>query len=162
MNKIGSNISSLRAKHGLTQQDLANRLHVSRSLIAMWEAGTRTPNYLNIAATARILGVDVSELADVDPGSDRPDSEASLINNEIDEMLSSLNLQMSKEELTTAVKAFLSRQSAKDNEIFMNRYLLGRSYKEIAYDLKISKSAVSVKLTRLRKKFRQFIKEAGK
>ena len=64
----------------------------------------------------------------------------------------------SKEELSMAVKAFLSRQSTKDNEIFMARYLFKKTYKEIAADMRIIENNISVRLTRLRKRLRRFIK----
>ena len=44
-----------RAKH-LRQQDLANAIAVSRSAIASWEAGTRSPDAVSAAKLARFLG----------------------------------------------------------------------------------------------------------
>ena len=37
-------IADLRAEKGLTQQELADQLAVSRSLVSLWESGARTPD----------------------------------------------------------------------------------------------------------------------
>ena len=41
MKSIAETVAEMRAREGLTQQELAGLLHVSRSLVAMWEAGER-------------------------------------------------------------------------------------------------------------------------
>ena len=38
----------LRKKYGLTQQELAEKLAVSKGIVAMWETGRRKPGYKNI------------------------------------------------------------------------------------------------------------------
>ena len=158
MSATGNKISNLRNKRGLTQQELADRLNVSRSLVAMWENEKRTPDYFSIAAMANVFGVEKTEIIDNKLNEDRHSTESGAIDNEIEDMTGGIDSAESKEELSMAVKAFLSRQSTKDNEIFMARYLFKKTYKEIAADMRISENNISVRLTRLRKRLRRFIK----
>ena len=162
MKATADKISNLRTRQGLTQQELADRLNVSRSLVAMWEAGTRTPDYFCIDGMARVFGVNKSEIVDPADGASDSSSELDRIINEISDIEDSEGFPGSKEELLAAMRSFLSKQSTKDNEIFMARYLFKRSYKEIAFDLKMGQKAVSARLSRLRKKLRRFFKEDRK
>lgn len=45
---ISARIKELRKKRGITQNDIAKALGISRSLIAGWEMGTREPNALEM------------------------------------------------------------------------------------------------------------------
>lgn len=47
---------------GLSQQQLANRLHVTRSAVANWETGHRLPNAAMISQIARTLNADAAFL----------------------------------------------------------------------------------------------------
>ena len=51
-------LKSLRAKKNITQEQLAEQLHVSRSLIAKWENGMGYPDNEIINAMATYFGVD--------------------------------------------------------------------------------------------------------
>ena len=51
-------LKSLRAKKNITQEQLAEQLHVSRSLIAKWENGRGSPDDETINAMATYFGVD--------------------------------------------------------------------------------------------------------
>lgn len=52
----------MRAEKGLSQHQMANRLHVSRSAIANWETGHRLPNAAMISQIARALNADAALL----------------------------------------------------------------------------------------------------
>ena len=55
MNTLGDRMRILRSGRGLTQQDVAAALNVSRSAVAMWERNEREPNLERLAAMARLL-----------------------------------------------------------------------------------------------------------
>jgi transcriptional regulator with XRE-family HTH domain len=55
-----------RKKAGLSQKQLAARLHVSQSQVSDWERGTVNPRARNLHAAAALLDVPVDELLDVD------------------------------------------------------------------------------------------------
>lgn len=59
---IGSNIKKLRTGQGLTQDQLGERLHVTRQTISNWERGTSQPDLTQLEAIAAALGVEVTEL----------------------------------------------------------------------------------------------------
>lgn len=56
-------LRNLRMENNLSQQQLADRLFVSRSSIANWETGRRIPDLTILARLAQILNVDISVLA---------------------------------------------------------------------------------------------------
>ena len=57
-----SQIQRLRRKAGLTQAQLAKKLHVSEVTVRKWEADVRTPRTKRIRAIAKILGCTPGEL----------------------------------------------------------------------------------------------------
>jgi len=78
---IGGRIADARKSRGLTQLALADRLHVSLSLLRKVEQGSRDATPAFVAAAARILGVDVTALTGqpYDQTGRRPDRIHSLI-----------------------------------------------------------------------------------
>ena len=71
------NIRRLRRAAGLSQEELAGRLGVSRQSVSLWEQGETNPTVENIYAMAEVLGVSFDELMaePVDP-KPIPDGEA--------------------------------------------------------------------------------------
>ncbi len=61
---FGQALLMARKQKGLSQQELADDLPVSRSSVANWEADRRLPNATIIAKIAEILDIDVAELLD--------------------------------------------------------------------------------------------------
>lgn len=59
---IGETLRCLRMEKGLSQQQLADRLHVERSSVANWEAGRRMPDAAMISQLASALGMDSAAL----------------------------------------------------------------------------------------------------
>lgn len=61
---VNKNIKLIRArkKSKLTQQDLANRMQVTKSTISNWENGYSNPNLEKAIRLAVILGHDVQDL----------------------------------------------------------------------------------------------------
>lgn len=63
------NIKLLRKRQGLTQQQLAERLHVVRQTVSKWEKGESAPDGDMLPAVAEALGVPLEELM----GLERPE-----------------------------------------------------------------------------------------
>lgn len=59
---IGELISYRRKKLELTQEELAHRIHVSKSAIGKWESGRGIPDRKNIVKLAEILGISIEDL----------------------------------------------------------------------------------------------------
>lgn len=60
--RTGSFISSLRKEGGLTQQQLAARLHVSDKAVSRWETGRGMPDIANLEGLATALDTSIAEL----------------------------------------------------------------------------------------------------
>lgn len=59
---LGENIKALRKARGLSQQELAGRLHVVRQTVSKWEQGRSVPDADLLVQLADYLGVPVEEL----------------------------------------------------------------------------------------------------
>ena len=59
---LGDNIKRLREEHSLTQQQLADKLYVSRQTVCRWENGSRCPDLIMAKKLAAELGVSLDEL----------------------------------------------------------------------------------------------------
>lgn len=55
-------LREVRATKGLTQQQIADKLNVSKSIVAHWEAGRRTPPMSTMSTISEVLGVSVNYL----------------------------------------------------------------------------------------------------
>jgi transcriptional regulator with XRE-family HTH domain len=62
MMEFDKKIQELRKQKGLTQEELAQSLYVSRTAISKWESGRGYPNIDSLKAMARFFGVTVDEL----------------------------------------------------------------------------------------------------
>lgn len=59
---LKDNIKKLRIKNELSQDELAERVHVVRQTVSKWERGTSVPDADSLMALARALGVSAAEL----------------------------------------------------------------------------------------------------
>lgn len=60
------NIVTARKNAGLTQQQLADRLGVTRSAVANWESGVGRPDINSALAIRRVLGLSLEQIYDAD------------------------------------------------------------------------------------------------
>ena len=60
---LGEKICTLRTGKGLSQEDLAAKLEVSRQSVSKWETGQSVPDLEKIIKLADLFGVSVDELA---------------------------------------------------------------------------------------------------
>jgi len=74
MVRVGAKISSLRRSGGMSQEDLADRLYVTRQALSKWENGTTVPSVELLIEMSRIFRVSFEEILcldvcdmDVDP-----------------------------------------------------------------------------------------------
>lgn len=59
---FGQSIKAKREQMGLTQQDLADMLFVSRQTVCRWENGSRCPDLVMAKKIALVLGLSLDEL----------------------------------------------------------------------------------------------------
>ncbi len=61
--RIAEKIKTARNRAGMSQQELADKLHVSRSAVAKWESDKGLPDIENLKALAKLFGMTLDELA---------------------------------------------------------------------------------------------------
>ena len=79
-------IKKLRTEQGLSQDELAERVHVVRQTVSKWERGTSVPDADSLVALARALGVSAAELGESAMVEKKPDDlawETSLLDERI-------------------------------------------------------------------------------
>ncbi|VIQ83156.1 Cro/CI family transcriptional regulator [Streptococcus pneumoniae] len=62
MEKFHEKLKMLRKKKGLTQQEVAELVHVERGVYTNWELGNRNPNYENLSMLACVFDVSIDYL----------------------------------------------------------------------------------------------------
>lgn len=60
--ELGKNIRRLRKLNNLTQQNLANQLNRSKTLIALWEKGERDPSSIDLKRLSEIFNVRADDI----------------------------------------------------------------------------------------------------
>lgn len=65
---IGQKIKELRIKRGMSQEQLANAISISKSSISEWESCKRAPRMSTLRKIAKALGVDVWEIVGFSDG----------------------------------------------------------------------------------------------
>ena len=60
--EFGNRLYELRKQKGLSQEELANRLEVTRQTVSKWEAGDSTPDMEKLAALGALFEISLDEL----------------------------------------------------------------------------------------------------
>ncbi|MBQ8934870.1 MAG: helix-turn-helix domain-containing protein [Oscillospiraceae bacterium] len=106
---LGDHIKALRKQKGMTQQELAERLHVVRQTVSKWEKNLSVPDAAALQELAEALDVTVAQLLGGDP---EPETEAEPTRNDIAVQLARYNDLMAvknhrAERIWKAVKTIL-------------------------------------------------------
>lgn len=64
--EIADRLVKLRKKHGLSQEELADKLGISRQAVSKWERAESSPDTDNLICLAKLYGVSLDELLDCD------------------------------------------------------------------------------------------------
>ena len=59
---LGETLREHRQSCNMTQEFVAEQLHVSRQAVSKWETGASEPSTSNLLALAKLYGVDAGEL----------------------------------------------------------------------------------------------------
>lgn len=62
---IGMNLKYLRKQAGLSQEDVAEKMNVSRQSVAKWENDETLPDIINCTKLANIYGITLDELVNI-------------------------------------------------------------------------------------------------
>ena len=141
----GQKIAELRTNVGLTQEQLAERLYVTRAMVSKWERDICQPDYAMVEKIAEILSVSPDKIM----------SRNDAILNELYSFLSDTD----SNDLLKDLNDFLSTLNRRDRSVFIRRYYYLESNSSIAENYGISESNVRTILMRTRKKFKKYLKE---
>ena len=59
---MGTKIASLRRERGMTQEQLAEKLDISRQAVSKWEAGSSSPDIHNIVQLGKLYGISTDSI----------------------------------------------------------------------------------------------------
>ncbi|WP_295092571.1 sigma-70 family RNA polymerase sigma factor [Ruminococcus sp.] len=141
----GQRIADLRTKAGITQEQLAEKLYISREMVSKWERDISQPDYSIVEKIAEILSVSPDKIM----------SRNDAILNELYSFLSDTD----SNDLLKDLNDFLSTLNRRDRSVFIRRYYYLESNSTIAENYGISESNVRTILMRTRKKFKKYLKE---
>ena len=144
--QTGQILQALRVKQGMTQEQLAERLFVSRELVSKWELGQRRPDIRLLRALAELFTVDIDELMDTEA---------------ISEELSSClppDPRIGAEQFRALLGPFLDTVSERDRGVFLRRYYYLEDAAAIGERFGIKENYVRSILARTRKKLKTYLK----
>ena len=146
--ETGERIAAARTAAGLTQQELADKLFVSRHLVSKWEQGLRRPDLETAAKIADALSVP-------------PDSILSREECSFRELQACIpkGADIPRERLSALVSRFLRGRPEKEADVFIRRYYLFHSFAEIALDRGVGENQIRSNLSRTVKRLGKFLKE---
>ena len=64
MTSVGENIKKTRNKIGITQEQLAEKINVTRQAVSNWENGKTEPDIETLTKIAQIFDISIDELVD--------------------------------------------------------------------------------------------------
>ena len=144
----GQKIAELRIGANLTQEQLAEKLYITRELVSKWETGKRNPDYKMILKIAKIFNIEVEDIFD---------RKISLLEELSDFIPDKYNNDSA--ELTNVLNAFLALLNIRDRSIFIRRYYFFEDVSVIADEYKIKENNVRTILMRTRKKLKKYFQE---
>lgn len=160
MTGTAEKIVNFRTNAGLSQQELADKLFVSRSLVSKWEAGTRVPDGLSVSKMAELFGVSESDVIDDSGFASSSPAELKLIEEEIGEFTEENGDGAGDTDRKIMIlDRFLAKQNRKNRELFKSRYFMRETAAKIAEEYGMTPSSVRVRLMRMRKNLKRFIEQ---
>ena len=148
--QTGQKLQALRARRGMTQEQLAERLFVSRELVSKWELGQRKPDIRALRDIAELFFVEIDELMDTRTLSD-----------ELSACLPP-GKPLSAAQLRALLGPFLDTVSERDRGVFLRRYFYLEDAAAIGELFGIKENYVRSILARTRKKLKKYLKEVVK
>ncbi len=158
-------IKKLRKANKMSQEEFAEKLFVSRSLVAKWELGQRYPSAELIRDIAKLFDVPYEKLIKDDyEALESGDELESCIPGDISEPDSDRNGDSDDETvaaLADRLTDFLRSLSRDDRTLFLRRYYFYDPVKKIAAARSISEDEVRVRLADVRAKLLSFLEKEG-
>ena len=105
---FNNKLYELRKQKGFSQEELANRLNVSRQTVSKWEVGDSTPDMEKLAAISDLFGISLDELVlDKAPvQNDGNSTRSDIVNQVAKKVLTEQNRKIAKKGLKIAAIIF--------------------------------------------------------
>ena len=144
--QTGQKLQALRVRRGMTQEQLAERLYVSRELVSKWELGQRRPDIRLLREMASLFSVEIDDLMDTEAFSD--------------ELFSCLppDSRIGAEQFRALLGPFLGTITERDRGVFLRRYYYLDDAFAIGDAFGIKENYVRSILARTRKKLKKYLK----
>lgn len=113
-------IVELRKEKGFTQQDLANKLHITDKAVSKWERGLSYPDITSLSSIAKVFDVDSSYLIGLCKSEDNPyidNNKKEDVKELIQTILKGVGLAMG---VSVAVLNIMNQLSVKDSIIMLS------------------------------------------
>lgn len=149
--EIGNKIAQLRKNAGLSQDEMAERLFVSRSLVAKWENGRRRPDMASIEKISSLFGIAPDTIIENDDA----------VRRELEKCLPK-GIDLTSGELASLIGRFLRTLPERDRKIFVRRYHFFEKPQQIAEEYGLTANNVGMILFRTRKKLKKLLEEGEK
>lgn len=149
--RAGERIAELRRGAGITQEQLAERLYVSRELVAKWENNSRRPGRSHIDSMASLFGVGADDIYPKDAAV-------------MEELAACMpeDRAISDEDILPLLNGFLRTLPQRERRVFIRRYHHLQPTVQISAESGLSESNVRTMLTRTRKRLKKYFEEAAK
>ena len=147
--QIAQKLQLLRTRANMTQEQLAQRLFVSRELVSKWELGQRRPDIRMTRALAELYNIDIEYLLDGE---------------EILTELSSCipaNKRFDAAKIRSVLTPFIDTLPERERAVFIRRYFFLEDAAEIGRVFGIKDNYVRAVLARTRKKLKNYMKGAS-
>lgn len=144
--ETGRIITQLRIKANLTQEQLAEKLFVSRELVSKWETGSRLPGYSVIQTLSEIFNVSPDSILD------RND----MILNDLSECFDNYDIK-NEDSIIEILNSFIETLNDREKCVFLRRYYFFEDISVISINYEISENYVRTILTRTRKKLKKHL-----
>lgn len=144
--ETGRIITQLRIKANLTQEQLAEKLFVSRELVSKWETGSRLPGYSVIQTLSEIFNVSPDSILD------RND----MILNDLSECFDNYDIK-NEDSIIEILNSFIKTLNDREKCVFLRRYYFFEDISVISINYEISENYVRTILTRTRKKLKKHL-----
>lgn len=146
MNK--NSIREHRHRCGLSQQELADKLYVSRELVSKWETSSRRPGRNELLIMSEFFGVPTEKIVERDGEVLSELKECILPQSSID-----------GNDLERLINRFVISLKNRERCVFISRYYELKSVEEICREYGISKNNLRVILYRTREKLKKYMEE---
>jgi len=158
-------IKKLRKANKMSQEEFAEKLFVSRSLVAKWELGQRYPSTDLIHDIAKLFNVPYDKLIKDDADAiESGDELEACIPGEISEPDSDRDAGAEDEPLAALadrLTGFLTMFSRDDRTLFLRRYYFYDSVRKISSSRNLTEDEVRVRLADVRAKLLSFLEKEG-